>query len=130
MARGRAMMPRDSGNAPIPVMSVDKVRKLAVTSTASVATALPTTSDGSNPRVVTLYADTGAVVVTFGASDMSVAADFSTNVATGVVVPAGTFMDVPVVPGDNGQQATHFSAVTASFPSTQTNATLLIMARS
>ena len=129
MAIGKARMPRDDGNQPIPIMAVERTRKISFTSSASSATALPTLADGSNPRIVTLYADTAAALVAFGDSGVTVA-DFSSNLSAAVLVPASTSVDVPVRPNDDGSEKTHFAVVSASFPSTQASGTLAIMARS
>lgn len=130
MALGKARMPRDDGQQPIPIMAGDGVRKVAFTGT-SAAVALPTLASGANPRVVSLRADTGSCLVVFGASDVT-AADFSANVAAGALIVADDgWLDVPVNPaGSDGQEKTHLAVITATWPSSATNGTLAIMARS
>lgn len=124
MAKTFSMMPRDKHNQPIPILDVIRSRKISATSS-SAASALPLSSTGVSPGVITVFA-TGKVIVNLGDSNVT-AADYSSGLATGCPVFGGSgfsAIDLPVADGD-----THIAVITATVDGVRANCEVYVLAR-
>mgnify|MGYP003529490479 CR=1 FL=1 len=124
MAKTYTMMPRDKHNEPIPILGVYRSRKISATST-SAASALPLSSTGNSPGVITVIA-TGNVIVVLGTSGAT-AADYSSGLATGCPVLGGygfAVVDLPVADAD-----THIAVITATVGGARADCEVYVLAR-